>query len=227
MDENASDIRAFIEDRISNNSRLKSKMDAELLDKATSALQERAQGMFRLVDLQIKSLSSLKTSRDIEDRLHALPATLAESYEEIYEEIKASGEHAFALAIATFQWLLQAAESSLAMQNFALFTTYWPGLEGQRHKVEEVQDVCSVFVSTDESGFRFSHLTVREYFESRAASGDQMYDTLHAHSAIASACLALAVQLYPLAVQAADANLATATKGENALTVIAAKGLLY
>ena len=219
MYENASDIRAFISDRMSKNTRLASKLDFELWDKVYTALRERAQGMFRLVDLQIQTLSSLKTSKDIEARLHSLPVTLAESYEQIYDEIKASGEYAFALAVATFQFLLRAADSTLAVQNFALLTRHWPGLEGHNYTSEEVRDVCSVFISIDGSSFRFSHLTVREYFESRAKKGDHAYDSNLASSAIAAACLSALLPIYAPACDATGGNLAVDAIGESRLHV--------
>ena len=54
MDENSQDIERFIKERLSRAKLLRGNMKSELNDKVFTTLKYRAQGMFRMVDLQIQ-----------------------------------------------------------------------------------------------------------------------------------------------------------------------------
>ena len=188
MDENAQDIERFIKERLARAKLLRGNMASELSDKIFRTLQNRAQGMFRMVDLQIQTLSLLKTAADIESRLVKLPATLHDSYSDLYGEIRDSGEHAFALAKMVFQWLL-VAKDEISLSDFATLVPHWPTAAGRTYTPSEINDTCAVLISVDDSAFRFSHLSVREFFNNIATSEDDAFKPINANAAIASAYL--------------------------------------
>ncbi|PTB74737.1 hypothetical protein M440DRAFT_1312929, partial [Trichoderma longibrachiatum ATCC 18648] len=86
-DDNAEDISTFIDTQLTSAKLLHGKLTPSLREEITRTLQEGAKGMFRWVDLQIQSLKRVKVAADLKARLGALPATLEESYWEIYQEI--------------------------------------------------------------------------------------------------------------------------------------------
>ncbi|KAF2802118.1 uncharacterized protein BDZ99DRAFT_402102, partial [Mytilinidion resinicola] len=162
--ENTEDIAKFVHQQLKVANLLNGRLPPSLKEKIPETLIEGAQGMFRWVDLQIQSLRPLKVAADIEARLGRLPRSLEESYSEILEQIEASGEYAFKLAIFTFQWLLYA-RKPVAIADFALFAT-----ARSTHTAPftsfEVLDVCQNLVVSNDAGiFRFAHLSVREFLE--------------------------------------------------------------
>jgi hypothetical protein len=134
-------------------------------------LTHGAQGMFRWVDLQIQSLRKLKLPADIEARLGRLPRTLADSYLEIYQQIRESGEHAVRLATFTFQWLLYA-QQRLGVNDFARLASVYLRQE-IAHTADEILDACQNFIVCEGKAKRprFLHLSVREFLEELVEMG--------------------------------------------------------
>jgi ankyrin repeat protein len=162
--DNAEDIAKFVQRQLKIANLLQGKLPVSLKQKIPEVLIEGAQGMFRWVDLQIQSLRPLKVAADIDDRLGRLPQTLEESYFEMFEQIASSGEHAFGLAIFTFQWLLYA-QRPIAISDFALLASIQLNPKLQ-HTAQNVLDVCQNLVVSNDAGiFRFAHLSVREFLE--------------------------------------------------------------
>lgn len=189
-DDNRADIYAFIDNRLERARLLNGQISEELKVEVTKSLQERAQGMFRLVEMQIQVLRSLRTAADIESRLNVLPETLKESYRELYEDIKQCGDHALFLANMVFQYLL-VAEENIQLSDIALLAPFWPSSRGTKYTLPEIRDVCAILVSVDDEDetLRFSHLSVREYFEDQAKQGNQTFHSEIANAAVASAYL--------------------------------------
>lgn len=144
---------------------------------------------FRWVDLQIQSLKRVKVAADLKARLGALPATLEESYWEIYQEIRDAGDHAFGLANFTFQWLLYAQES-ISIEALAVLACTESTSESETaFSSDEVLDVCSNLIVTRQNSFDFVHLSVREFFERLHKREIHSYEPETGHAAIAAACL--------------------------------------
>lgn len=126
---------------------------------------------------------------DLKARLGALPATLEESYWEIYQEIREAGDHAFGLANFTFQWLLYAQES-ISIEALAVLASSESTSESETaFSGDEVLDVCSNLIVTRQNSFDFVHLSVREFFERLSNRGIHSYQLEACHAAIAAACL--------------------------------------
>ena len=159
--DNAEDIAKFVQRQLGVANLLQGRLPDSLKQKISGVLIAGAQGMFRWVDLQIQSLRSLKVAADIDKRLGRLPQTLEGSYLEVFEQIADSGEHAFRLAVFTFQWLFYARQP-IAVADFALLASV--RLEERlQHTAQEVMDVCQNLIASNYAGiFGFVHLSVRE-----------------------------------------------------------------
>ncbi|KAK4204557.1 hypothetical protein QBC40DRAFT_336757 [Triangularia verruculosa] len=194
VNNNASDISSFIDERLKAARLLHGRLPRELQLKITQALRDGARGMFRWVDLQIQSLRPLKLASDIKARLGRLPATLEESYWQIYQELLAYGEHASELAKFTFQWLMYV-ETEVPIDSFVYIASYGMTITDHGKQLapitkHEVMDVCSNLVTLREFTFEFAHLSVREFLESLSRL-HKIDDFLpeRSHACIASACL--------------------------------------
>ncbi|GJC80956.1 putative ankyrin repeat protein MM_0045 [Colletotrichum liriopes] len=146
--------------------------------------------MFRWVALQIQSLRVLKLAADIQARLGVLPATLEESYWEVYQQINASGAHATNLATFTFRWLMYAKRTE-SIEDFAAIASSYLSEGGSKYTVEEVIDVCSNLVvqRSGTESFEFAHLSVREFLESVHRRGVDLFLSTPSNSSLASACI--------------------------------------
>lgn len=120
---------------------------------------------FRWVDLQIQSLRPLKVAADIEARLGALPSTLEESYWELYQTIRESGDHAAALADFTFQWLMYVQDTVTADVFAHIASSALSAGSTSAFTASEVIDVCFNLVVSRNETLEFAHLSVREFFE--------------------------------------------------------------
>ncbi|ROT37869.1 hypothetical protein SODALDRAFT_324350 [Sodiomyces alkalinus F11] len=190
-DDNAGDIAAFMksEDRLTAAKLLRGKLLDDLRARITDALISKARGMFRWVDLQIQSLRPLKIAADVESRLGVLSATLEESYWEIYEDIRRSGDHAADLADFTFQWLLYA-QDSIRIEEFAFLASSALDPDGvQRFTQSEIIDVCCNLVVVRGRAFEFAHLSVREFLEGLPKRNVDKMLPRESNMSIAMACL--------------------------------------
>lgn len=220
--DNAEDIAKFVQRQLKVADLLNGKLSSSLKQKIPEVLMAGAQGMFLWVDLQIQSLRSLKIAADIDERLGRLPRTLEESYLEIFEQIRASGQHAFELAVFTFQWLLYG-QRAIAIADFALLASIQLGPTLQ-HTADKVLDVCqNLVVSNDRGIFRFAYLSVREFVETLREErlkhlGIKLFSPDEGHAAIASASLRYLNSVMTLdANQKADYLLVTTQLDRNAI----------
>lgn len=148
--------------------------------------------------MQIQALRPLKVAADIEARLGALPATLEESYWDIYQEILNSGQHATELALFTFQWLMYA-QDTINIEAFACLASSALQPEGSPgFTPTEISDVCSNLIVVRSTSFEFAHLSVREFLEElpKRDINQLLPDTSHGRVSIA--CLRLLPDVLPL-----------------------------
>ncbi|KAJ2991079.1 hypothetical protein NUW58_g2655 [Xylaria curta] len=188
-EDNAEDISSFIEQRLTKANLLHGTLSRGLRDTIVNTLKEGANGMFRWVDLQIQSLRPLKLAEDVRSRLGTLPTTLEDSYWEILQQIKATGENALRLATFTFQWLLRA-ENNMPLGGFAVLASTALATELYANfTAAEVLDVCCNLIIERDGFFEFVHLSVREFFEGLHSRGIDTYLPEESHAALAQACL--------------------------------------
>ena len=121
---------------------------------------------FRWVSLQLQQLcdpSRIKTAEDIEDALRHLPQTLAELYSIIYDQVLNSAEHSRILAQNVINWLLCAQRPLSSAQLTSAASAHLK----QPASNDQLLDVCCNLVAYDADSdiFRFTHLSVREFFD--------------------------------------------------------------
>jgi hypothetical protein len=127
----------------------------------------------------------MKHEKDVDTELGRLPRTLKESYDIIYQQIERTALTSRCIAENAMKWLL-CAQRPLKSPEFIAAVSV--DSEGQHIPLEVSQllDMCCNMVVLDEKLdlFRFAHLSVREYLESR---GD--YTEIEIHSLVVERCV--------------------------------------
>jgi len=128
---------------------------------------------------------------DVRDSLKALPETLTDAYDEIYNRIRKQGRRGSQLAIKAFQWV-QYSYEPLRSETLLDAVTVEVDSSGEFSRkcapvmVTDLLKACQNLLILDErlNVFRFAHLSVEEYLETQLLKVDS-------HTEIAKACLSL------------------------------------
>ncbi|AEO64672.1 uncharacterized protein THITE_74764 [Thermothielavioides terrestris NRRL 8126] len=188
--DNQDDIAKFVNEEIIKHRRW-GKIAAPLRTRIVDTLLDRSQGMFQWASLQIKQLLELQTQAAITDRLGKLPIDLEAAYDEIYGKIAARNEHDKAIADRAFMWVM-CANPPLRSADLLSAIRLDPENDAVQFSDDELDenllaDICNNLLVLDSQRrvWRFSHLSVAEYFEKNHWSLRQ------AHCHAAAACLML------------------------------------
>jgi len=143
-----------------------------------SRLMQFMNSSFQLAALQISFLCQMPTENDIKQNLTAPPDTLTLAYDGIYNGILAQKGSAPRIALNAFQWI-QCSKEPLSSQTLLDAVTVEvdsSGIFSQNRpaKVKQLLTVCQNLVILDEklNTFRFAHLSVDEYLETRLPKHD-------------------------------------------------------
>ncbi|KAI0817325.1 hypothetical protein GGR55DRAFT_12746 [Xylaria sp. FL0064] len=191
---NDEDIRKYINEEIINHGGWED-MSEGLREKIVAALLEKSQGMFQWVSLQTKQILRLETEEAILDQLGKLPTDLRTAYDEIYEGVKSRHRSDRDLADNAFRWVMCAKEPLSSQQ---LLSALRINSEDDAFELSEsltesqLLHLCSNFLVIDSQRkvWRFSHLSVAEYFE------ENHWSRREAHSYVAKVCVKLVNELF-------------------------------
>ncbi|KAI0474545.1 hypothetical protein F4859DRAFT_514397 [Xylaria cf. heliscus] len=192
--DNQEDIKKFVRKEITKHGNWGG-MSQELQDDIVKLLFDKSQGMFQWAFLQIKEILDLETEPAIRDRLGKLPPDLKSAYDEIYNKIKARNNHDRTLAKNAFKWVACAKKP---MNSKELLSAIRLDSEtvafNLSSEVTESQllHLCNNLLVIDSQRhiWRFSHLSVTEYFE------ENYWSLSRAHSHSASVCLKLLIETF-------------------------------
>ncbi|RYP57916.1 hypothetical protein DL770_010551 [Monosporascus sp. CRB-9-2] len=190
---NEKDIQKFVNEEIIKHGAWKD-MSLPLKDEIIRVLRARSQGMFQWVFLQIKQLLELETEAAIRDRLGRLPTGLKATYDEIYGKVQARHKHDKVLANRAFMWVMCACEP---LSSEELLSAIRPDSERDAFDLSEgitesrLLHLCNNLLVLDSQRklWRFSHLSVTEYFE------ENHWDLRQAHCHAAKVCLKLLIEI--------------------------------
>jgi ankyrin repeat protein len=142
-------------------------------------------GRFLWVSLQLQSICDFERIQLVEDlleELHKVPQSLQHLYDSAMRQIYKKGIRARASALKALQWILSAerplsCEALVQAVNEVAETTL---------TTSDIVDLCNNLVVIDEelNVFRFAHLSVREYLESR-----DDFSSNFVHRSLALQCL--------------------------------------
>ena len=143
------------------------------------------------MSFQLQNLCSPKMilEEDVIEELGCLPKNLKDIYSRIYEQMFTSkiGRISQLIVSRVFKWLLCAQRQ---LSTVELLVAVSVDAEGKTTKLskQQILQMCCNFVILDEDMdvFRFTHLSVREYLESR-----EEYSAALTHSLAAERCLAI------------------------------------
>ncbi|KAK1671055.1 hypothetical protein BDP55DRAFT_321789 [Colletotrichum godetiae] len=158
----------------------------ELRNKIIFELTANAHGMFRWASLHIQELYRQATDAAIEERLAKMPRTLEGLYQEILAKIETRDAVADReVARKAFRWLL-CAQEQFKSDVFLAMVSGAKDVSTATISRDQLLELCNNMVLFDETldAFRFSHLSVREFFE-----GEHAYQITTAHALAAEQCL--------------------------------------
>ncbi|OJJ75285.1 hypothetical protein ASPBRDRAFT_40571 [Aspergillus brasiliensis CBS 101740] len=186
--DNHQDIQAYISQEML---RLFEKNSAfrKLQDEIESTLSDKCQGMFQWTYLQIKQLEKCISPEAIRDCLGALPKTLDETYDRLYEEIENHPPHDRDLALRALKWVL-AAREPLGREALLEAVRINPDITTTELCAPVSDDallaLCRNFlvIDSERDVWRVSHLSVAEYFELRRS-----WTTIITNLMVGKACL--------------------------------------
>ena len=131
----------------------------------------------------------MKHEEDIIQELGRLPKTLKESYDIIYQRVQDSGLISRAVAERAMKWLLCALRPLQSPEFIAAISA---DTDGQCLKLSNIEllDMCCnmVVLDVELDVFRFAHLSVREYLESREG-----YTKIETHTTALERCIDILV----------------------------------
>ncbi|KAI0972635.1 hypothetical protein F4678DRAFT_46057 [Xylaria arbuscula] len=191
---NEEDIRKFVNEEIINHGGWED-MSADLQEEIIMVLLNNSQGMFQWVSLQINQLLSLETEEAILDRLGKLPPDLKTAYDEIYKGIEKRHGYDRALAENALRWVM-CAQRPLRSEELLAALCLNPEKDpfGLSKIITESQllHLCNnlLVIDSQRNVWRFSHLSVAEYFE------DSHWSRSNAHSYAGKVCLKLLIETY-------------------------------
>ncbi|KAI9732636.1 MAG: hypothetical protein M1834_003972 [Cirrosporium novae-zelandiae] len=173
----------------------------ELKRRLMQVLIDRADGMFRWVELRFAILygpnSGLNLEEDVEEELEELEKgnfsmdkMLNEAYDTIYERNTKDGRFSRHVASYAYKWLLCLTENLKAPEFLKLVSSTIQSAQLHRSKgltKESLLKLCSNFVVFNEetNTFRFAHISVKEYLLRRRTE----YTLPESHALAAETCL--------------------------------------
>ena len=141
---------------------------------------------FRWASLQLELLCAQKLDEDVRSKLGRLPPKLEQLYAEVYDQLMLySGDAGRHIIDNTLKWLL-GARRTLNAPEFLWAVTINLSVPFEDVTREIVLDLCHNLVLYDEDLdiFRFSHLSVREFFENRPEFFGTVCETFAADSCL-------------------------------------------
>ncbi|KAI5786153.1 hypothetical protein FPQ18DRAFT_296304, partial [Pyronema domesticum] len=195
-DDNISDINQFVKTRVKStivdSQLLSGDVSDELQVEICEMLCKRSKGMFQLAALQITFLCQFRTQGNVKNDLQTLPDTLAAAYDDIYKRIISQKGDAPQLALNAFRWI-QCSYEPLRAETLLDAITVEGGRSGEFSSQDPIDandllKLCQNLLVFDEplNVFRFAHLSVQEYLETKPE-----LSKASSHTEIAKRCLSL------------------------------------
>ncbi|KAH8834341.1 ankyrin repeat-containing domain protein [Flagelloscypha sp. PMI_526] len=202
------DIAAFVDEQLAVKKWLR--WPEEEVKTMRQILNTRADGQFRMVACQVDILMQVKTSGQLQDCLHSLPKTLANTYEYILNQIpnglRQTARLLFAFLAFTQEYISMTELCALTAVDFGDGddTDQLPVFRDANHFKDplDLLELGKSFVSEvgyrdGETTLRLAHASVKEYL--LVDSGAWLVLQEHAaHNLIASACLAVLLHFHVL-----------------------------
>lgn len=154
---------------------------------------------FRWVSLSLQNFRGLTVERAVRNRLGKLPKDLQTLYQETYDyQVQTGDEDQISIAKDTFRLLL-CLVNTMPTEDFLTALSFC-NEDGERLQKDDLLALCFNFVIDDQESdsFRFAHLSVREFLETK-----EKFDSESCHRTAAIGCLRcvsgpnLAYQLFP------------------------------
>ncbi|KAJ5316803.1 hypothetical protein N7508_001311 [Penicillium antarcticum] len=169
--ENKDDIEKYLSAEMGKLAK-KAPFFGRLKSKITEVLLERCQGMFQWAALQTHQIQKCKTESSVWQRLENLPEDLQKAYDEAWSQVEELEEPDKLLTTRAMMWVM-AAEHPLATSQ--IISAVRVNTNGEEPALADEIDeqgllsLCNNLLTIDSQlkVWRFAHLSVREYLESK------------------------------------------------------------
>ena len=187
------DVDSFVSEAIEKSPRLR-RLRGEFQDHIRDVLSDGAHGMWRWLAMQVDSLRSLRTDRDIRRALEALPKDLFETYDRILNHIQVSDRP---IASRALKWLSHAARP-ICLRELAEAAIIEDGMTSMdpesRLYPEDLPEIIGSLILYDPARETvvLAHHSVKDYLESqecRANNPSFHFVPISAQAAMARSCL--------------------------------------
>ncbi|KAH8120876.1 hypothetical protein FP744_10001343 [Trichoderma asperellum] len=165
------DIEKYLQERLYSTSSFKQRQ-AETRELIRNAFSSRNSSMFRWVHLQVQRLKNYTSHDAVKSWASTLPSTLAEAYDQLFDDMRKHNEYDVALAERAIKWVRC---SMLPLRSEVLLEAIRYSLDGssvvQKEKQTEQQilTLCRdlLTIDPDEQVWVLPHASVAEYFEQK------------------------------------------------------------
>ncbi|KAJ3944291.1 uncharacterized protein N0V96_005817 [Colletotrichum fioriniae] len=171
--DNQADIEKFVNTEVDN---FTVDWSPETKKEVKKKLMEKSAGMFRWTYLQWEQLKEFDTNTSVIARLGRLPKTLTKAYDEIYDKHEPESFERFMLQRAV-RWVMCVREPFDSCKLLSAIRVESEKMRGDGMKAVDKSDLTEKMLETvcrhlivrdpDLNVWRFSHASVREYFEDK------------------------------------------------------------
>ncbi|KAF9884807.1 hypothetical protein FE257_001223 [Aspergillus nanangensis] len=170
--------------------------DIKIKTNIMTALLDRCQGMFQWAALQVHQIVKCKTETSVLARLKNLPSDLKNAYDEAWEQVESLEEPDKTLTNRAMLWVMAAdtpLTTSQLLYAVRLNTTGEMPLLADEIDEQGLLSLCNNLLTIDSqlNVWRFAHLSVREYLETR-----MQWASPRTHFHAASGCLSWFINVY-------------------------------
>ncbi|KAI9753568.1 MAG: hypothetical protein M4579_005085 [Chaenotheca gracillima] len=168
-------VRTELENAIKSKRLLRGRVSAVLRNEIIDKLINKAQGMFRWVELSLETLCDSRRillEKDVRNELHQLPRGLKKQYQVIYDDILASAPSTGSVATRLFSWMLAAERVMSTEELVAAVALDDDGSYHEDLNVLVLLDICRNLIiettiddDSKEKTLGVAHLSFREFLE--------------------------------------------------------------
>ncbi|KAG8534359.1 uncharacterized protein KY384_001203 [Bacidia gigantensis] len=168
------DIRRYLQDRISNNAAAEDIMERRLQAEIFSVISEGANGMFLLPALQIQTILDETTRKGMRKALRKMPKSLDATFGETLKRLQRQSRGRSQLGLDTLMWISHAKRPLRVdeLQQALAIDDEDTSLDTENYaSVRHIVECCLGLVTIDEesSSIRLVHYSVQEYLQEHKA----------------------------------------------------------
>ncbi|UKZ94421.1 uncharacterized protein TrAFT101_009294 [Trichoderma asperellum] len=165
------DIEKYLQERLYSTSSFKQRQ-AETRELIRNAFSSRNSSMFRWVHLQVQRLKNYTSHDAVKSWATTLPSTLAEAYDQLFDDIRKHNEHDVALAERAIKWVrcsMRPLRSEILLEAIRYSLDGSSVVQKEKQTEQQILTLCRdlLTIDPDKQVWVLPHASVAEYFEQK------------------------------------------------------------